>query len=197
MTSPLEMPVNPKREVLACSCDGRTLLVRPSLEDFPYIDALRNRETYAVGFIPKQQYIRHIERRPNRTWHDWKHEFLVMTMDNDDHTGFSYGRFSVSKATASIWQIAIQEDARRWHRALLVTSWIEAEALRRGCKTVKARVAIDLEANLFWTGAGYKILGERKSTHLARRVAKNGRPLHLYVKHLTLPWQDSLDLEVS
>lgn len=179
---------------LSTTADGKTSLRLATGADLPYIDALRKREGDALGFIPKQNYEAVLGGYARRGIHCYLHERIILCTDNNEETGFAYVRFSGTKSAANIWQIVIQEDARRWHRALLITDWVEAEALRRGCSTVKAKVAADIESNLFWKAAGYEVWGEAHSTFLSRAPSKSGRRLLLYAKHLSLPWQPQLEI---
>lgn len=182
--------------VLAVSDATDTLLLKATPDDFPYIDALRKREGDSLGFVPKETYLTVLEGRTNRRANH-ENNALVVTMDNGDYTGFAFIAFNHHLGKASIHQICVQEDARRWHRALLIADWVETEALRRGCEIVRARVAHDIDSNHFWRAAGYEVWSDTTSTFLARTPSKSGRRLLLYVKHLSLPWQEALTLEVS
>lgn len=183
--------------VLSVSVATGTVLAEGVPADFPYIDSLRKREGDALGFLPKERYLAVLERREGRSRPgrvDWLHEKVLVTLDNGDHTGFVNVRFGPVTRTASITQIAIQDDARRWHRALLMLDWIEAEAVRRGCERVSARVAADLESNHFWAATGYKVWKQTPSSWQNRGGSRSGRLLLVYVKHLALPWQMALEM---
>lgn len=150
--------------------------------DWLYIDSLRKREGNALGFIPKDAYLAIMENRPIREKDARIHltNRVLVTTDNDDLTGFVYASFA--RVWASIFQIVVQEDARRWARALLMADEIEAEAKRRGCWGVKCRVAYDLESNSFWRAIGYVPQRQVTSTWLNQKESKTKRPLWLYYK---------------
>lgn len=168
-------------------------LVREAVEgDWGYIETLRRRESDALGFVPKDRYLSVIEKRPSYGRDRWRYENVWTTEDNGDTTGFCYASFPVRTGVAKLWQVCVQEDARRWHRALLLVETVERQARERGLHTVEARVAADLEANLFWMAAGYEPVAEERSTYLARSASKCGRMIVLYRKKLQEPAQPQL-----
>ena len=144
--------------------------------DVPYIDALRKKEGDALGFIPLQRYHAIVARSA------FPHETLYVTEDNGDLTGFVYA--SHADRTSSIWQIVVQEDARRWTRALLMLDVVEREAVRRNSYGVKCRVAADIEANHFWRAAGYVPASLVTSSAFGRGESKSKRQLIVYYKTL-------------
>lgn len=148
--------------------------------EFIYIDSLRKREANALGFIPKEAYQSILERRRIRNRSRWLYCRIIVTVDNDDLTGFCYASFA--SEYAKIHQIAVQEDARRWHRASLLLSEIEREAAKRGNAGVKARVAMDLEANFFWRAFGYEPVASALSTFLNQKESEKKRQLWIYCK---------------
>lgn len=152
--------------------------------DWLYIDSLRKREGNALGFIPKDTYLSVLEgsRKANRD--RWLYQRVLVTVDNNDLTGFAYASFA--STYASIIQIVVQEDARRWQRALLMADEVEAEAKRRGNWGIKCRVAYDLESNFFWRAIGYVPEKQVVSTWLNQRESKSKRPLWLYYKDLNV-----------
>ena len=115
---------------------------------------------------------------------------IFATEDNGDLTGFCYCSFGGELAV--IWQIAVQRDARRMYRALLLVDAVEREALEGSKTGIKARVAADLESNAFWKACGFLPTRVTGSTWMNRTGAKNGRPLIVYVKHFA-PLLKSLD----
>ena len=65
--------------------------------------------------------------------------------------------------------------------------WVEigekrAKELRK--VSITARVAIDLESNLFCSGCGYNISATTISTFLNQKESKSKRQLHYYVKDI-------------
>lgn len=154
--------------------------------DFFYIDSLRKREANALGFIPKLAYETVLEGRPlrDRDAQAYRNNRILVTEDNGDLTGFCYALFGQS--TASITQIVVQDDARRWHRALLMADEVQREAEKRYCTAIKCRVAFDLESNHFWRAIGYEPIKQVTSTWLNQKESKSKRPLILYRKELTV-----------
>jgi hypothetical protein len=152
--------------------------------DWLYIDSLRKREGNALGFVPKDLYMAILEQRPIRERDAKVHlnNRVLVTVDNGDLTGFCYCGFP--RAYASIFQIVVQSDARRWYRAMLMVDEVEREAKRRGNWGIKCRVAYDLESNHFWKAIGYVPLRQVVSTWLNQRESKSKRPLWLYLKKL-------------
>ena len=105
-----------------------------------------------------------------------------MTIDNGDRTGFCY--FTYAKQDVHIQQIVIQNDARRFHRALMMLDYVEKRAKELGKTSVTARVAIDLESNMFWNGCGYNVIATTTSSWLNQKESKSKRQLHYYVKYI-------------
>jgi GNAT superfamily N-acetyltransferase len=159
--------------------------------DWPYVEALRRREGDALGFIPKDRYLSVLEERPSHGRNRWHYERVLLASDDGEPTGFCYAGFPRT-GVAKLWQVCVQEDARRWHRALLLVGKVEAEARRRGMRSVEARVAADLDANLFWRAAGYEVIGESVATFLAHKPAKSARLIMVYRKVLSEPIQPAL-----
>ena len=159
--------------------DGTTLR-NASGPDWIYIDSLRKREGAALGFIPKDVYISVLERRRVHNRDRWRYQEVLVTEDNGQLTGFAMTSYHATMA--NIFQIVVQQDARRWHRALLMADYIEERARALGKAGVKCRVACDLESNLFWRAIGYCPLGKVVSTWLNQRESASKRPLWAYEK---------------
>lgn len=159
-----------------------TIIRDATTKDIEYIDSLRKREGDSLGFIPIGTYQSVTMKAPvgGRLRHLYSR--LLVTIDNGDLTGFCYASFAQTKA--HIFQIVVQEDARRWYRALLMTDEIEREAKIRGNTYITCRVAYDLESNLFWRGIGYNVIVETVSTWLNQRESKSKRPLIVYEKSI-------------
>ena len=149
-------------------------------DDWLYIDSLRKTEWSALGFIPQDCYLSILHRLPIGGRRRWTYSKILVAEDNGDLTGFAYASFTNN--TARIFQVAVQEDARRLYRASLMVGEIELEALYRQCHSINVRVAIDLEANEFWKALGYELVDVLTSTWRGRNSAK-GRLLGVYVKH--------------
>lgn len=112
----------------------------------------------------------------------WKYARLLVTEDAGDLTGFCYA--SCANEAVTIFQIAVQIDARRWHRALLMADEIERWARYLERPGITCRVAFDLEANVFWRAIGYQPIKQVISTWLNQRESKSKRPLWEYYKDL-------------
>jgi len=154
--------------------------------DFGYIDSLRKREGSALGFIPKDAYLSVLERRVIAGRARYLYQRLLVTVDNGDLTGFCYASYAGNYA--NIIQIVVQQDARRWHRALLMSDEIEADARAYNKHGITCRVAYDLESNTFWRAIGYLPLKLITSTWLNQRESKSKRPLWLYQKAFNGLW---------
>ena len=102
-----------------------------------------------------------------------------------DLTGFCYASFSGDPAT--IIQIVVQQDARRWHRAMMMENAVDAEARERGLTSIKCRVALDLESNNYWKAIGYVPVQTVVSTWLNQCESKSKRPIVVYLKDLGMP----------
>lgn len=148
--------------------------------DFAYIDGLRKREGSALGFIPKDAYISVLECRRVGNRERFRYQRLLVTTDNGDLTGFCYASYAGD--TASIIQICVQQDARRWHRALMMADAIESDARSYYKNGLTCRVAYDLESNTFWRAIGYEPVKLMTSTWLNQKESKSKRPLWLYRK---------------
>jgi hypothetical protein len=150
--------------------------------DLIYIDDLRKKEGNALGFIPIGAYQSVTMKAPIDGRKRYLYSRLLVTEDNGDLTGFCYASFAQDKA--HIFQIVVQEDARRWYRALLLSDEIEREAMKRGNLFVTCRVAYDLESNFFWRGIGYQVIANTISTWLNQKESQSKRPLLVYEKQI-------------
>ena len=159
--------------------DG-TILRCAKAEDWLYIDCLRKKEGRALGFIPKDTYLSVLERRRIHERDRWKYQEVLVTEDNGELTGFCMTSYYSS--LANIFQVVVQNDARRWHRALLMADSVERKARGLGKIGICCRVAKDLESNLFWGAVGYIPVGTVISSWLNQRESQSNRPLWAYEK---------------
>ena len=156
-------------------------LLRDALPgDFLYIDSLRKTEGSALGFIPKDVYLSVLERKRIANRDRWKYQRILVTVDNNELTGFCY--YSFHGGYCKIVQIAIQNDARRWHRAMLMLDEIERHIHSIGKLGITCRVATDLESNYFWTAMGFVPQGVVTSTWLNQRESISKRQITVYTK---------------
>ena len=168
------------RGVISLS-EGTTL--RDGVEsDLRFVDSLRKSEGSALGFIPIAVYESVLGRKSVAGRDRYRYSRMLITEDNSDLTGFCY--VSYSGEYASIVQIVVRADARRWHRALMMSDEVERDCLRMGKRGIKCRVAYDLESNFFWRAIGYIPVRQVTSTWLNQKESKSKRPLWLYKKPL-------------
>ncbi len=153
--------------------------------DFGYIDSLRKKEGSALGFLPRDAYTSVLEQRRVHNRDRYKYQKVWVTEDNGDLTGFCYASFSDDPAT--IIQIVVQDDARRWHRAMMMETAVVDEARSRGLSSIKCRVAFDLESNWYWKAIGYTAIATVTSTWLNQRESQSKRPIVIYQKDLGMP----------
>ena len=159
--------------------DG-TLLRHGAGDDFLAIDSLRKREGSALGFLPRAVYESVLLQVPDGGRMRWRYMDCVVTEDNGDFTGFCFTSYAA--AEAKVVQIVVRQDARRWHRALLMLDHVETEARKRHRHGLTCRVASDLESNLFWRGCGFTLESVETSTWLNQRESNSRRPLNIYRK---------------
>jgi hypothetical protein len=161
-----------------------TILREGIASDWLFIDSLRKREGSALGFLPKDTYCTVLENRPLRVrdMRAYKTNRIIVTEDNGDLTGYAY--YTMASDWLIVVQIVVQEDARRWYRAMLMINEIEDDANRYGKHGVTARVAYDLESNFFWRAIGYVPIKQITSTWLNQKESKSKRPLWIYRKEI-------------
>ncbi len=157
-----------------------TILREGTWADWLPLDSLRKKEGAALGFIPKAVYESVLTRTRVANRDRWKYQDVIVTEDNADFTGFCMT--SYAKDLANVFQIVVRQDARRWHRALLMIDSVEDKAKRLGKKGITCRVAQDLESNFFWTAIGYSVQGLVTSTWLNQTESQSKRQLYVYVK---------------
>lgn len=150
--------------------------------DLKYIDGLRKKEGSALGFIPLANYESVVMKAPVAGRLRHLYSTLLVTEDNGDLTGFCYTSFAENKA--HIFQIVVQEDARRWQRALLMEGEVEREARKRGKTHITCRVAFDLESNFFWRAIGFIVIAQTTSTWLNQKESQSKRPIIVYEKQI-------------
>jgi len=164
---------------------GMTQVVPARLEHIPYIDSLRKKNGNELGFIPLDAYLSVASRTGIGGRHRYLYQRLMVSIDNGDLTGFCYSSFN--EQVAHIFQIVIQEDARRWERASMLEADVRNEALRQNKSGISCRVAYDIEANFFWRALGYVPMRQVTSTWLNQRESNSKRPLWHYQLDLGLP----------
>lgn len=156
----------------------QTILREGIPADWKYIESLRIKESNSLGFIPKNSYISVLGKTSDKGRDRWKYARINVVEDNGDLTGFCYATFF--REIAHIYQIVVQEDARRWYRATLLEDAVREDAKKYKCCGIVCRVAFDLESNFFWKAMGYIPMKEITSTWLNQKESKSKRPLWLY-----------------
>ena len=111
-----------------------TILREGNIKDFLYVDSLRKKEGKALGFIPKSVYESILLKKKVANRNRFLYSQIILTVDNGENTGFCY--FTYAGQDLHIQQIAIQNDARRLHRALMLLDYVEKIAKQKG-KTEK------------------------------------------------------------
>lgn len=150
--------------------------------DLAAVESLRRADGKDLGFVPKAKYEHIVRRTSDRGRQRWMYEWLIVTQDNGDVTGFCLAGFH--RDGAKIEQICVRHDARRMERALALADAIQDEAERRSSPRIRCRVAFDIEANHFWRAAGYVPVATTTSTWLNLRESSSRRPLTVYDKPL-------------
>ena len=154
-------------------------ILRPGItEDWGYIDSLRKKESYSLGFIPKNSYLSVLSNISDGVRKRFEYTRINVVEDNGDLTGFCYASFH--EIVARIQQIVVQEDARRWYRASMLENAVRQEAVKNKCVGISCRVAFDLESNFFWRAIGYQPIRQITSTWLNQKESKSKRPLWIY-----------------
>ena len=155
-----------------------TRIVRATLEDLKYLDALRKKNGEAVGFIPMQRYEMEVNGE--------RHGSIYLSWDNGDPTGFVYATHS-GRGTTHIQQIAVQEDARRMERASALLEAATADGEKRMSWLTSLRCADDLDANEFWAALGFTLEQEglwpkspNSSGKEKRAINKRGRLINMW-----------------
>ena len=151
------------------------------------IEALRRSESSALGFIPKSLFESIVNKTLLYGRSRWKYTTVLACYDNDDLTGYALAGLYQRTRMLNVFQIVVRSDARRWFRALRLIDTLTAEAVCRGLQHAKARVAADLEANLFWRAIGWTPSEILTSTWLNQRESHSKRPIIVYRRVLSAP----------
>lgn len=123
--------------------DRTAPVVRANAAHLAYVVALQKRNHEALGFIPRAALSEKIEL--GRIW---------LATENGDPAGFLH-HGSLAAPEVRIFQAAVQYDARRRHLGLALVSDLLARARAAGARGVSLRCLDFLDANDFWTAAGF------------------------------------------
>jgi ribosomal protein S18 acetylase RimI-like enzyme len=143
-------------------------MARVLLHQLDYVLDLRRKNSESLGFIPKPKMERY-----------WELGQILVEEENGEPCG--YLCFGNGRPTLKIYQACVQYDARRREHGLRLVARVIREALRRGCDSISLSCADDLEANDFWSSAGFQWAGQD------RGGTKRGRLLNRWVMWLDAP----------
>lgn len=115
--------------------------------DLAYGVALQKRNHEALGFIPRAALAEKIDRGQ-----------ILLASENGDPAGFLH-HGSLAALEVRIFQAAIQYDARRRHHGLALVDTMVRRATSAGARGLSLRCLDFLDANDFWTAAGFELLG--------------------------------------
>ena len=164
-----------------------------TLKDLKYIDHLSKIESHALGFIPNTAYEAAITgEKLGKRWSNVCNDKIWVCEENGELVGFllmSFGKW------VKVNQIAIQEDARLIERGNALLNAGISHGLDLGRQDFVCGCADDLTSNMFWTGVGWKMLGERKGiSHKNTWVESSKRKVNIYHKQLnSLFFKDSAE----
>ncbi len=151
-----------------------------TLYDLKYITSLANKESKAIGFIPKSAYEAAIlGKKPSiHRWSDTCNDKIFICSENGDPVGFvmmSYGR------RAKVNQICIQQDARLLERGSALLNAATGHGIKRHIFDYGCGCADDLESNVFWRVMGWRKVGERRGIHHSNTYKESSsRLVNLY-----------------
>ena len=107
-----------------------TIIRQAVFDDLPAIEALRRADGDALGFVPVAKYEHIVLKTSDRGRDRWKYEWLIVSEDNEEITGFFLAGFHREGAKGQ--QLCVRNDARRMERAMKLVDTLEDEARRRG-----------------------------------------------------------------
>ena len=150
----------PGENVIRCATPG----------DLPYVTHLQKIHSNAVGFLPTKAL----------EWYIDAGHLRVIT-ENDDPAGYIVARpkFRWNNAMAPLTQTAIDFSAQRRHLGLALVLQHARIARERGQVAVQAMCRADLDANLFWSAAGFVEIGRYQPDN------KRNQPIICWRKQLS------------
>ena len=122
-------------------------IVRATPADLNYVVDLQRRNHEALGFIPRVALLEKIRLGQ-----------IHLATENDCPAGFLH-HGSLARPEVRIFQAAIQYDARRRHHGLGLVQDLVERAEEAGARGVSLRCLDFLDANDFWTAAGFELIG--------------------------------------
>ena len=165
-----------------------------TLKDLNNLDTQVTVDSFALGFIPNTAYEAAITgEKLGKRWSNVCNDKIWVCEENGELVGFllmSFGKW------VKVNQIAIQEDARLIERGNALLHAGISHGLDLGRQDFVCGCADDLPSNMFWTGVGWKKLGERKGiSHKNTWVETSKRTVNIYHKQLNSLFFDSTDTE--
>ena len=122
------------------------VISRATLADLPYIVHLAKIEDQCLGFVPSTRYEFTINEQGTKTC------VINVLKENNQHLGFVYAGITPDKNITKIYQIAVQQDARRLTFATALVDSVTLEST----DFITLRCATDLESNRFWTALDFE-----------------------------------------
>lgn len=126
---------------------NRSRIVVAAPSDLSYVVDLQKRNPEALGFIPRAALMEKIERSQ-----------IHLAIENGQPAGFLH-HGSLKVPEVRIFQAAIQYDARRRKLGLALVQDVIDRAVAAGAGAVSLRCLDFLDANDFWTAAGFEQVG--------------------------------------
>lgn len=142
------MPARPvfARADAGAAPGGLSPVLSATRSDLAYVVALQKRNHEALGFIPRAALAEKIDL--GRIW---------LATENGDPAGYLH-HGSLAVPEVRIFQAAVQYDARRRHLGLSLVADLVARARAAGARGVSLRCLDFLDANDFWTAAGFELI---------------------------------------
>lgn len=126
---------------------------------------LARKHTDELGFLPAPSVGRLIDAGR-----------LILELENDEPCGFLL--HGPPGRVLRVYQTCVQVDARRISHALAMVAALRTRAVDGGSRAIVLHCAADLDANAFWSAAGFERVGTRvKSTRRDRQQIKWLLPL--------------------
>lgn len=122
-------------------------LAHPALQSrvCDFVEDLRSREAYCLGFIPASSYPAAIARHR-----------LIVALENDEPCGFVL--WAKRKTKLRFHQTAVVAELRRLKHATDIVTAALNTVEGRTSRSIGLRVARDLPANAFWQSIGFRIV---------------------------------------
>lgn len=119
-------------------------------EDLRFAGTASKHDADKVGWMPLGAYREATAQRR-----------LVICTNNGDRVGFTLWQYKAGEL--KLYQVWVRADARLIVHGRSLVSHVEAIAATHGCYRLRAWVAEDLAANLFWAAIGFQNISWRWS----------------------------------